>query len=144
MTLGERPPRSVRWAQAVVNAMDAVSGTFLLSMETIGAERTADRKDAPRLAVFRRATSRAAKGVKRSLIATVVIAIVAMVGVLAIRPTPHAPAVVNQTPPLARDAALTIAAVIRLKCARGAYRDLPEIQASACGKPSTPAKGEVR
>lgn len=144
MTSGEHPPRSVRWAQAVLNVMDAVSGTFLLSMETIGAERTAERKDAPRLAIFRRATSRAAKGVKWSLIATVVVAIVAMVGFLAIRPVLPSAGMANQTPPLARDAAPPIAAVIRLKCARGAYRDLPEIQASACGKPSKPAKGEVR
>lgn len=137
------PSRSVRWAKAIVNGVDAVTGTFLLSMETIGAERAAITKDVPRLAVLRRATSRAATGVKWTLMTTVVIAILAMVGILATR-SPAPAAASNRTPPLAQQAAPPIAAVIRLKCARGAYRDLPEIQASACGKPSTPAKGEVQ
>ena len=138
------PSRAVRWAQAVVNGMDAVSETFLLSMETIGEKQKArsdgEGKDAPRLGLFLKATSRAATGVKWSLIAIVMIAIVAMVGVVAVRRA-AAPAASQS---LAQQVAPPIAAVIRLKCAKGAYRDLPEIQASACGKPSTPAKGEVQ
>ena len=140
---GDTPSRAVRWAHAVVNGVDAVTGTFLLSMETIGTERAANGTEAPRLAVFRRATTRAATGVKWSLVAVVIVGILAMCGALAVRSTSQAPAA-RQTANRAQQTTPAIAAVIRLKCAKGAYRDLPEIQASACGKPSMTARGEVR
>lgn len=141
--MAEHPSRSVRWAQAVVNAVDAVTDTFFQTMQTIGAERARDTTERPRLGVFVRVTSRAAKGVKWSLIGVVIIGVLALVGVLAARSLP-APPKSPPVAPLARGAAPPIAAEIRLKCAKGAYRDLPEIQAAACGKASTPARGEVQ
>ena len=142
------PSRTVRWAQAIVNGMDAVSETFLHSMATIGTEQKTkqdiEAKDARRLGVFLKATSRAATGVKWSLVAVTVTAILAMVGVLTVRRVSAPVQTFHQRPALAQQGAPAIPAVIRLKCAKGAYRDLPEIQASACGKPTTTAQGEVQ